>query len=173
MFNCSIPDLAAILAGHWDGQGLAMLVEDRKKRKKYMETLTVPDLLTDETPWHANATQATRTTGGYVLSGIGISTGRVTGVARLIHHPDEGNRLNPGEVLVAPSTDPGWTPLFLKAAALIMETGGSLSHGAIVAREFGIPAVINVPGAMVAINDSQTVIVDGEEGKVYLKSVSI
>ena len=173
VFNCSIPDLAAILAGHWDGQGLAMLVEDRKKRKKYMETLTVPDLLTDETPWHANATQATRTTGGYVLSGIGISTGRVTGVARLIHHPDEGNRLNPGEVLVAPSTDPGWTPLFLKAAALIMETGGSLSHGAIVAREFGIPAVINVPGAMVAINDSQTVIVDGEEGKVYLKSVSI
>jgi phosphoenolpyruvate-protein kinase (PTS system EI component) len=49
-------------------------------------------------------------------------------------------------------------------------TGGSLSHGAIVAREFGIPAVINVPGAMVAIYDSQTVIVDGEEGKVYLKS---
>jgi len=58
--------------------------------------------------------------------------------------------------------------LFLKAAALIMETGGTLSHGAIVAREFGIPAVINVPEVMKVIKDGQTVTVDGEEGKVYL-----
>jgi len=69
---------------------------------------------------------------------------------------------------VAPSTDPGWTPLFLKAAALVMEAGGSLSHGAIVAREYGIPAVINVPGVMKVIKDGQTITVDGEEGKIFL-----
>ncbi|WP_006524711.1 PEP-utilizing enzyme [Desulfoscipio gibsoniae] len=104
------------------------------------------------------------------MSGIGIATGKVTGTARLIHHPDEGSRLNPGEVLVAPSTDPSWTPLFIKVAALIMETGGSLSHGAIVAREFGIPAVINVSGVMKVIKDSQTVPVDGEEGWYIFKN---
>ncbi|SFH14987.1 pyruvate, water dikinase [Desulfotomaculum arcticum] len=168
VFHCSFPDLAAILAGHWEGRGLAMLVEDRKKRKQYLESLVAPDVVADETPRRPNAARVTPATGGNSLSGIGISTGRVTGTARLISHPDEGGRLNPGEVLVAPSTDPGWTPLFLKAAALIMETGGSLSHGAIVAREFGIPAVINVPGVMKVIKDSQTVTVDGEEGKVYL-----
>lgn len=69
---------------------------------------------------------------------------------------------------MAPSTDPGWTPLFLKAAALVMEAGGSLSHGAIVAREYGIPAVINVPGVMKVIKDGQTITVDGEEGKIFL-----
>jgi len=58
--------------------------------------------------------------------------------------------------------------LFLKAAALVMEAGGSLSHGAIVAREYGIPAVINVPGVMKVIKDGQTITVDGEEGKIFL-----
>lgn len=66
--------------------------------------------------------------------------------ARLIDHAAAGTGLQAGDVLVAPSTDPAWTPLFLKASALVMETGGYLSHGAIVAREFGIPAVVNLPG---------------------------
>jgi rifampicin phosphotransferase len=79
----------------------------------------------------------------------------------------------PGEVLVAPSTDPGWTPLFLKACAVVMETGGFTSHGAIVAREYGLPAVINVPGVLKAVKDGQTITVDGDEGRVYLRSDSI
>ncbi len=168
VFHCSFPDLAAILSGHWDGRGLVVLVEDRKKRKKYLESLVAPDVVADEIPRHSTAADVTPVTEGNSLFGIGIATGKITGTARLIRHPDEGGRLNPGEVLVAPSTDPGWTPLFLKASALIMEAWGTLSHGAIVAREFGIPAVINVPGVMKVIKDGQTVTVDGEEGKVYL-----
>ena len=61
-----------------------------------------------------------------------------------------GARLDPGEILVAPSTDPGWTPLFLTAGGLVMEMGGPNSHGAVVAREYGIPAVVGVPDATVA-----------------------
>ena len=114
------------------------------------------------------AVPAAAAVSGKPMSGVGVASGRVTGTARLIRHPDEGGRLSPGEVLVAPSTDPGWTPLFLKAAALVMEAGGSLSHGAIVAREYGIPAVINVPGVMKVIKDGQTITVDGEEGKIFL-----
>lgn len=74
--------------------------------------------------------------------------------------------LQPGEILVAPSTDPGWTPLFLKAAGLVVETGGYLSHAAIVAREFALPAVINLPGILDALGDGDEVEVDGLRGEV-------
>ncbi|HQA27577.1 MAG TPA: PEP-utilizing enzyme, partial [Candidatus Competibacteraceae bacterium] len=71
-----------------------------------------------------------------------------------------------GDVLVAPSTDPAWTPLFLHAAALVTETGGFISHGAIVAREYGIPAVVNVPGVMQRIVQGTQWTVDGDKGRV-------
>jgi pyruvate,water dikinase len=77
-----------------------------------------------------------------------------------------GARLEPGEVLVAPSTDPGWTPLFLTAGALVMEMGGMMSHGAVVAREYGIPAVVGVPGATERIKTGERVVVDGSAGTV-------
>jgi len=69
---------------------------------------------------------------------------------------------------VAPTTDPGWTPLLLRASAIAVESGGAGSHGAIVAREYGIPAVLNIPGVMQLIQDGQNLVVDGDEGKVFL-----
>jgi len=104
------------------------------------------------------------------LAGVPVAAGRASGTARLISHPDEGSRLQPGDVMVAPSTDPGWTPLFLKSSAVIMETGGFLSHGAIVAREYGIPAVVNIPGVIRVIKEGWKVDVDGDEGKVFLQN---
>ena len=69
---------------------------------------------------------------------------------------------------MAPTTDPGWTPLLLRASAIVVESGGAGSHGAIVAREYGIPAVLNIPGVMQLIQDGQNLVVDGDEGKVFL-----
>ncbi|HET7772165.1 MAG TPA: PEP/pyruvate-binding domain-containing protein, partial [Chloroflexota bacterium] len=106
-------------------------------------------------------------TDGKALEGTGASAGTVTGVARVIMDP-HGARLEPGEILVAPSTDPGWTPLFLTAGGLVMEMGGPMSHGAIVAREYGIPAVVGVPGATEGIRSGQTITVDGASGTVSL-----
>jgi rifampicin phosphotransferase len=103
---------------------------------------------------------------GQVWHGIGVSAGRATGVARTIRHPDEGTRLGLGEILVAPSTDPGWTPLFIRASAVVMETGGYLSHGAIVAREYGLPAVVNIPDILSHIKDGETLTVDGDAATV-------
>ena len=77
-----------------------------------------------------------------------------------------GAHLEPGEILVAPSTDPGWTPLFMTAGALVMEMGGVISHGAVVAREYGIPAVVGVPDATTRLRTGQTVTVDGSAGTV-------
>jgi pyruvate,water dikinase len=77
-----------------------------------------------------------------------------------------GAHLEPGEILVAPSTDPGWTPLFMTAGALVMEMGGVISHGAVVAREYGIPAVVGVPDATTVLRDGQSITVDGAAGPV-------
>ena len=100
------------------------------------------------------------------FSGIPVGMGRVTGVARLLTTPQQGERLGRGEILVVPSTDHAWTPLFLKAGGLVMETGGYLSHGVIVAREFGIPAVVNLPGILQQLQDGDRLEVDGDKGLV-------
>jgi pyruvate,water dikinase len=108
-------------------------------------------------------------TGG--LRGSPASPGVVTGPARVVHSP-QGAHLEPGEILVAPSTDPGWTPLFLTAGGLVMEMGGMMSHGAVVAREYGIPAVVGVAGATDQIATGQQVTVDGAAGTVALADIS-
>jgi pyruvate,water dikinase len=100
-----------------------------------------------------------------MLKGSPASPGKVKAQARVILDPI-GARLEPGEVLVAPSTDPGWTPLFLTAGGLIMEMGGIMSHGAVVAREYGIPAVVGVAGATEHIVTGQYITVDGTAGTV-------
>jgi pyruvate,water dikinase len=101
------------------------------------------------------------------LTGTPASAGTVTGVARVVLDP-VGAHLEPGEILVAPSTDPGWTPLFLTAGGLVMEMGGANSHGAVVAREYGIPAVVGVPDATVHIISGQQITVQGATGLVEL-----
>jgi phosphoenolpyruvate synthase/pyruvate phosphate dikinase len=103
------------------------------------------------------------------LSGTPASAGRVTGVARVILDP-EGAQIGPGEILVAPSTDPGWTPLFLTAGGLVMEMGGAMSHGSVVAREYGIPAVVGVPLATTRIATGQRITVDGGAGTITIEA---
>jgi len=73
---------------------------------------------------------------------------------------------------VAPTTDPGWSPLFLRAAALVTESSGYLSHGAIVAREYGLPAVVNVPGILKLLKDGELLRVNGDEGTVTINRSS-
>jgi rifampicin phosphotransferase len=101
------------------------------------------------------------------LSGTPASAGVITGIARVIADP-VGAQLEPGEILVAPSTDPGWTPLFLTAGGLVMEMGGANSHGAVVAREYGIPAVVGVHNATRRIVTGQKITVNGSNGEVTL-----
>ena len=97
-----------------------------------------------------------------------MAPGAATGTVRIVFDPLEAGDLGEGYVLVCPSTDPGWTPLFAGAAALVVERGGVLSHGAIVARDFGIPAVA-CEGATRRLADGQTVSVDGTGGRVFVR----
>ncbi|MFJ9621173.1 PEP/pyruvate-binding domain-containing protein [Streptomyces sp. NPDC101181] len=101
------------------------------------------------------------------LTGMGAASGRVTGRARVVLDPADAT-VEPGDILVAPTTDPGWTPLFLTAGGLVTETGAVMAHGPTVAREYGIPAVICVPAATARIRDGQRITVDGATGTVTL-----
>ena len=103
-----------------------------------------------------------------VLKGLAVSPGIATGKARVITHPDNGQHVEPGEILVAPLTNPAWTPYFLPAAGVVMDLGGLLSHGATIAREYGLPAVVNVGPASRIIRTGQTIRVDGDRGTVTI-----
>ena len=103
-----------------------------------------------------------------MLTGMGISPGRVTGTVRVVHDLSETRKLERGDILVTRATDPGWTPLFLTAGGLVMELGSLLSHGAVVAREYALPAVVNVANATRRLEDGQQVAIDGAKGLVYI-----
>ncbi len=165
VFHCSWTELFSVLKGDWNGKGLKVLVMERKAWQQKMEELAPPDYFVDETP---HFEESSPNASGEVLKGLGVSAGRASGPAKLMDHPSQEAKLHRGDVLVARSADPGWTPLFLRAAAIIVETGGAGSHGAIVAREYGIPTVMNIPGIMQIIKDGQNIVVDGDEGKVFL-----
>ncbi|AGL00555.1 PEP/pyruvate-binding domain-containing protein [Desulfoscipio gibsoniae] len=165
IFFCTWPELFSVLTGAWDGAGLKELIVRRKALMNKMESISPPDIIFGETPRYTEPVTLNLDSG---LQGVAVAAGKASGAACLINHPAEGTELQPGDVLVAPSTDPAWTPLFLKACAVVMETGGFMSHGAIVAREYGIPAVVNIPGIMKVIKDGQKITVDGDEGRVFV-----
>jgi pyruvate,water dikinase len=154
------------------GEDLRTLVAERREayqqelKRRHIPRLllsdgTEPEALAAGTP----ESQVSGSDGS--LAGSPASTGTVTGRARVVLDP-VGAHLEPGEILVAPSTDPGWTPLFLTAGGLVMEMGGSNSHGAVVAREYGIPAVVGVPDATHKIETGQLITVDGAAGLISI-----
>lgn len=105
---------------------------------------------------------------GDTLKGVATSAGRVTGTARVLHGPQDFDQMQAGDILVAKITTPAWTPLFAMASAVVTDIGGPLSHGSIVAREYGIPAVLGTGVATHRISSGQKIAVDGDAGTVTL-----
>ncbi len=164
IFFITLRETHAALAG----EDMREIVRQRQVLYEYeLQRRHVPRvLLSDGTEPTPVVTDSTESQG--MLRGTPASPGSVTGRARVILDPT-GAHLEPGEILVAPSTDPGWTPLFLTAGGLVMEMGGAISHGAVVAREYGIPAVVGVAGATERITTGQQITVDGAAGKIILE----
>ena len=102
-----------------------------------------------------------------VITGSPVSPGVVEGVVHVVFNPHE-TQLAPGEILVCPGTDPAWTPLFMAAGGLITEVGGMMTHGSVVAREYGIPAVVGVHQATTRLKNGQRIRVDGTAGKISI-----
>jgi pyruvate,water dikinase len=105
---------------------------------------------------------------GDVIRGTGVSPGRVTATARVVRTHEDIAHLQSGEILVARTTPPAWTPLLARAGGLVTDLGGPLAHGSIVAREYGIPAVMGTGSATQHIKDGQSIVVDGSSGCVFL-----
>lgn len=168
IFHLSLFDFRALLEDEWNGHGAREIAHDHAaQRAAWLALPDPPDVIIEEKGGVTLTLPEARVAfDGERWNGIAVSGGHATAAARVILHPDDGKRLASGEVLVAPSTDPGWTPLFLRASAIVMETGGYLSHGAVVAREYGIPAVVNIPGVLKTLGDGETITVDGDRGTV-------
>ncbi|HZC18252.1 MAG TPA: PEP/pyruvate-binding domain-containing protein, partial [Rubrobacteraceae bacterium] len=166
VFFISLPEVRAAIAGE-DLRPVVLerrAVYDQEMRRRHVPRI----LLSNGTEPDVEARATSRMAHG-ILRGTAASGGLVSARARVILDPGEAE-LEPGEILVAPSTDPGWTPLFLTAGGLVMEMGGAMSHGAVVAREYGIPAVVGVPDATELINTGETISVDGTAGTVATAS---
>ncbi len=145
-------------------------VRRRRAVRERLEQYTLPEVFSTPVELLPLQPVTAPLTADGVLNGMPVSAGKASGKARVVLSAEaaEEVELEPGEVLVAPYTDAPWTPLFVAAAAVVVETGGLLSHAATVAREFGIPAVVAVKGATRLIKTGQLVSVDGDSGQVTI-----
>ena len=149
------------------GADVAARIADRRKRRRVELSLPVPPVLFSD-DLEAIGRPVPVPVGTAVLDGVPLSAGVAEGPALVLADPAVPPGVDDGFVLVCPSTDPAWVPLFARARGLVMETGGVLSHGAIVAREFGLPAVAGLPGVSRRLRTGQPVRVDGGTGQVVV-----
>jgi pyruvate,water dikinase len=152
---------------------LKALTADRRETRASQSKLTPPKYLGTFPPDHEAAKSMERdlsAEGSSTLRGAAASKGEATGIARVVLSPDDFGKVQRGDILVCRSTAPMWTPLFEVVAALVSEAGGILSHPAVVAREFNLPAVVGVPRATSLIRDGQPVTVSGTDGLVHISS---
>jgi rifampicin phosphotransferase len=154
---------------------LARLARERRELREARKRLHPPPVVPpghkvrfgplDMSAWE---TQRRNEPAGAVLRGFAVSPGQVSAPASVIRSPADFSRMEPGTILVCPTTTPAWTPLFSQARGLVTDVGGVLAHGSIVAREYGIPAVLGTGIATTRIRSGQTIRVDGDAGTVTL-----
>jgi pyruvate,water dikinase len=155
-----------------DGQLTAVIAQRREHWQHDQERNAPPQLVYGREPliWEEPDMNVTNTQ-LTVLRGIGASPGIVTGQVYIAHTLQSITQIEPNTIVVVPYTDSGWAPLLARVAGIISEVGGQLSHGAIVAREYGIPAVMNLPDATQILKNQQRVRLNGQTGVVEILSV--
>jgi len=162
-------EFSTLVEGTWSGKGICELIESRNLKHDQWAKEAVANVYTEE-PGQKPVQQAVERLTGTELLGFGAFPGQYQGTARVLTSPDKGQGMMQGDIMVAPFTDPSWTPLFLRAGALVMEIGGAMSHGVIVARELGLPTVVNIPGALEWVEDGELLEVDGSLGRITKKA---
>lgn len=168
LYQLTWPEVRDLMLGSLSKEEAVERVERRKNEDERNRTVVLPDMFRGR-PKPLRPDEMALPD-GHQLEGIPVSPGRITAKARVIMDPRTDAEIEPGEVLVAPVTDAGWTPLFVAASAVVVDTGGTLSHGSTVAREYGLPAVVNVKHGTKMIRTGQTITVDGTRGVVVLDS---
>jgi len=169
VFYLDYGELERLVASEMDGDAARQSVAARKAEMETDALIELPDTLCGD---HIPTRPLPSLTDQAFLVGIPGSPGVSQGVARVIRDPSEApTALGQRDILVVPFTDVGWTPLFSGIGGIVAETGGQLSHTSIVAREYGLPAVVSVRQATHLVQEGQALTVDGDRGRVYLKHV--
>ncbi len=153
-----------VVRGELDGR----IIDDRRADHALYERLTPPRVLTSDGEVISGQYKREHIPSG-ALPGLAVSSGLIEGRARVVLRIEDAD-LTEGDILVTAYTDPSWTPLFVSIGGLITEVGGLMTHGAVIAREYGIPAVVGVPEATRLIADGQRIRVHGTEGYVEILS---
>jgi len=165
VFYFSLEELILMLENRFSGH-VPDIVEARERQHERNKQLKSPRVMTSEGEIITGKMRDANAPAGAII-GTPVSAGMVEGVARVILKPEDA-RLNPGEILVAPYTDPGWTPLFTSIIGLVTEVGGMMTHGSVIAREYGIPAVVGIERATEIIPDGAYIRLDGTNGFVEI-----
>lgn len=147
-------------------QADAELIDERKDAFRSYRTLTPPRVLTSDGEALTGAYRRADLPPG-ALPGMAVSAGTIEGRARVVSDIGQAD-LDPGDILVTAYTDPSWTPLFVAIRGLVTEVGGLMTHGAVIAREYGLPAVVGVEHATTLIRDGQRIRVHGTDGYVEI-----
>jgi phosphohistidine swiveling domain-containing protein len=158
VFYLSLSELVALLENQFSGS-VERLVRSRKIAYAHYQRLTPPRVITSEGEVFTGIRSGAFAPEG-ALVGTPVSAGVAEGYVKVVLRPEEAT-LKKGDVLVAPFTDPGWTPLFQSARALVVDVGGTMTHGSVIAREYGIPAVVGIENVTRILKDGQRVRVDG------------
>ncbi|KAA3665314.1 MAG: hypothetical protein DWQ04_01240 [Chloroflexi bacterium] len=154
-------EVRAIVTQQEPEHTIATTIQERMAEMKSLEKIELPNTIYGDTPPPVTISSENK------LSGTPTSNGTYTGVSRVVKGIADFDKVQRGDVLIIPFSDVGWTPLFRHAGAVIAESGGMLSHSSIIAREYNIPAVVSVNGAM-KLSDETLVTVDGYQGKIFI-----
>jgi len=167
IFYFKIEERADLLAGgstDWRG-----VIQARRAERDRYAMVSVPDTIRDWKDVARGTDTSSVAASDGIFRGIPISAGQVVGPVRIVRSMEDWSRVCRGDILVVSVIDPGMAPLFGVAAGLVAEMGGTLSHGAIIAREYGLPAVANVPGITTRLKDGDRITLDAERGEVIVE----
>lgn len=166
LFFLDLDELADLAGGKSDGWKDLVAHRRGAYQREFLRNQIPRLLLSDGQAFYQGIAGPTGDDGDLIL-GSPVSPGLVEGLVRVVLDPHQ-TQLHPGEILVCPGTDPAWTPLFLAAGGLVMEVGGMMTHGSVVAREYGIPAVVGVHQATIRLKTGQRIRLDGATGHITI-----
>jgi pyruvate,water dikinase len=166
-FLLRLEEIAAVIRDAQPGAGLRHIAAHRAAELEEQKYLQMPMLMREsELPALLRRANAVPESGGGVLTGLCVSPGSVEAEVVVMKDPGEFATMRRGAILVAPATDPSWTPLFTLASGVIVEVGGMLSHASTIAREYGLPALANVKNATRILKTGDRVFLDASAGRV-------
>jgi pyruvate,water dikinase len=166
LFLLRLEEIEAVLSGRADGAQFPDIIRRRREERSRREAIPMPNLLRESEIGNLAARRPLDPAGRGTFQGLPVGPGRIEGRVVVLEGPHQVDRVRRGDILVAPALDPSWIPLFTLASGLVVEMGGTLSHGSIIAREYGLPTVVNLPGITRALKSGDRILLDGSTGLV-------